>query len=80
MIDMCVRKDHRVHFARVMDKIQISRVGLLPSSLKQAAVQQEAMPIDLQQMLASRHRVRRAVEIYFQFSLQVNLKFVSRND
>ena len=60
MIDVRMRKDHRVHFARVVDKVQVSGVGLIPASLKQPTVQQEAMPVDLQQMLAAGHRLRRA--------------------
>src|SRR5215208_228563 len=66
---MCVRKDHRIHLARIMRKVQIPFISFASSSLIQPAVEQETMPIDLQQMLASSHSLCRAVKIDPQFSL-----------
>jgi hypothetical protein len=63
MIDMGVRKDHRIHAARAIGEVKISDVRFAASTLIQPTIQQEAVPIDLQQVLAPRDCVRRAMKI-----------------
>jgi hypothetical protein len=63
MIDMRVRKDHSIHAARIISKIQISDIRFAAATLIQPTVEKEAVSIDLQQVLAARHGVRRAMKI-----------------
>jgi hypothetical protein len=79
MIDMGVRKDQRVYSTRIVCEVQISNIGFATASLIQATVQQEAVSIDLQQMLTSRHGMRRAVKIDPHLSLLLIGKSAGHN-
>src|SRR5918996_3117460 len=63
MVNVRVRKDHRIDFRRIISKVQIPDVRLSASTLIQPTVQQEAMSVDFQQMLTSCHCMGCAVKI-----------------
>ncbi len=80
MINMRVREDNCIHFAWIVRKVQISNVRLAASTLIQPTVQQEAMPIDLQQMLTPSHCMGSAMKIDPHLRLLKDLEFVLHTD
>jgi len=58
-----VREDYSVHAAWVVGKVQVSGICLTALTLIQATIQQQVMPVELQQMLTSGDRMRRAVKM-----------------
>jgi len=63
MIDMGMRENDRVHFARVVRKRQISFIGFASPTLIQPAFEKQAVPVDLEQMLTTGHRLCRAMKV-----------------
>ena len=51
MVNVRVRKDHRIHLRRVKTEAAIDLVGLGARTLEEPAVEQDIRSIDLQQML-----------------------------
>ena len=65
VIDVGVREDHRIDIRRLEAEAAVALVGLGARALVQPAVEQDGVPVDLEQVLGAGDSLGGAVEVDF---------------